>query len=69
MQIPVENGEMVTVRDAMRTLNQIVDQVQDGEHRRKAVLMKHNQIVAVVLSVDEYRNLLAGRFEGGANGS
>lgn len=61
MAIPVDNDELFTVRDAMRELNRIVDGLRGGVDPRKAVLMKHNQMVAVVLSVDEYRNLLAGQ--------
>lgn len=59
MAIPVANDELCTVRDAMRQLNVIVDGLSGGADSRKAVLMKHGQMVAVVLSVDEYRNLLA----------
>lgn len=39
-----------------------MDGIQEGLPFRKAVLMRHNQMVAVVLPVDEYRNLLASRF-------
>jgi hypothetical protein len=63
MAISVENDELVTVRDAMRTLNRIVDDLSVGHPHKKSVLMKHNQIVAVVLPLDGYRNLLADRFD------
>lgn len=58
LEIPVSNDQLVTVREAMRTLNQIVDRLQ-GLHERKAVLTRHGKMVAVVLSADDYRELLA----------
>lgn len=63
LAIPVANDELYTVRDAMRKLNVIVDGLRGGVDPYKAVLMKHNRMVAVVLSIDEYRNLLAGQHD------
>lgn len=49
--LPVRNAEMVTVRDAMRRLNQMVDALAAGE-AEKFVLMRHNRMVAVLASVE-----------------
>jgi antitoxin (DNA-binding transcriptional repressor) of toxin-antitoxin stability system len=46
--ILVGNGELVTVRDAMRVLNRIVDRIESGEIE-KAVLTRKGRMVAVVV--------------------
>lgn len=54
--ITVSNDELVTVRDAMRGLNRMVDQLVAGD-ADKFVLTRHGKMVAVVvpLSVLESR--------------
>jgi PHD/YefM family antitoxin component YafN of YafNO toxin-antitoxin module len=56
-RIPVENKELVTVRDAMRGLNTMVTQLNDGREE-KFVLTKHGKMVGVVLSADMYAKLI-----------
>lgn len=63
MAIPVSNDELMTVRDAMRSLNRVVDGLSGGPEPTKAVLTSRGKMVAVVLAVDEYRNLLAGQHD------
>lgn len=46
-RITVSNDELVTVRDAMRTLNQLVDKLDAGE-AEKYVLMRGTRMVAVL---------------------
>ena len=55
-RIDVSNDELHTVRDAMRGLNVMVDDLQSGE-RDKIVLTRHGKMVAVVLPVDVYAAL------------
>ena len=55
-KVDVSNDELRTVRDAMRELNRLVDQLERGESE-KYVLTRHGQMRAVVLSVDCYANL------------
>lgn len=50
--LPVRNSELVTVRDAMRRLNQMVDALALGE-AEKFVLMKGSRMVAVLASVEQ----------------
>jgi PHD/YefM family antitoxin component YafN of YafNO toxin-antitoxin module len=56
--IVVGNDELATVRDGMRGLNRMVDELVAGD-REKYVLTRHGQMHAVVLSVDEYARLVA----------
>jgi deoxyinosine 3'endonuclease (endonuclease V) len=51
--ISVSNDELCTVREAMRDLNRMVEQLESGE-REKLVLAKHNQMRAVVVSLQHY---------------
>ena len=51
-RIPVGNEELFTVRDAMRSLNRIVDDLNDGA-LEKAVLMRKGKMVAVVTRVGD----------------
>lgn len=53
MGIETENGEWVTVRDAMRGLNRLVDELAAGE-REKVVLIRHGKMVAVVIPVERF---------------
>lgn len=56
--IPASNDELHTVRDAMRGLNRLVDDMAAGRVE-KAVLTRHGQMVAVVLPVDVYASYLS----------
>ncbi len=55
-RIDVANDELHTVRDAMRALNRMVDDLESGE-REKIVLTRHGKMVAVVLPLDVYAAL------------
>jgi PHD/YefM family antitoxin component YafN of YafNO toxin-antitoxin module len=55
-KVEVSNDELRTVRDAMRELNRMVDQLERGESE-KYVLTKHGQMRAVVVSVEQFANL------------
>jgi hypothetical protein len=48
--ISVSNDELFTVREAMRSLNRIVDRIERGEIE-KAVLMRNGRMVAVVCTL------------------
>lgn len=50
--LPVRNSELVTVREAMRGLNRMVDALEHGE-AEKFVLMKGSRMVAVLVSVEQ----------------
>jgi hypothetical protein len=63
-RVSTSNAELYTVRDAMRELNTLIDRLDRGE-AEKFVLMKHNQLRAVVLSVDVYAELLRRATEPG----
>jgi hypothetical protein len=49
-KIQVGNTELFTVRDAMRSLNRIVDYLDEGS-LDKAVLTRKGKMVAVILPV------------------
>lgn len=55
-RVEVSNDELHTVRDAMRELHRMVDQLDRGE-LEKIVLTHRNRMRAVVVSVDEYSKL------------
>jgi hypothetical protein len=57
-RIRTENSELVTVRDAMRSLNLLVHGLEQGA-REKVVLTHSGKMRAVVVSVDEYARLTA----------
>lgn len=62
-KVEVSNDELRTVRDAMRELNRMVDELERGESE-KFVLTKSGQMRAVVVSVDYFarlRDTLSGR--------
>lgn len=63
-EVRVSNDELYTVRDAMRGLNRLVDRLEQGESE-KIVLTQHNQMRAVVVSLDSFsamqRQLEEGR--------
>jgi hypothetical protein len=54
--VTVTNAELATVREAMRELNRLLDQLDDGEIE-KIVLTQRNQMRAVLLTVDRYAQL------------
>jgi hypothetical protein len=55
-KVEVSNDELRTVRDAMRELNRLVDQLDRGESE-KFVLTKNGQMRAVVMSVEQFAAL------------
>jgi hypothetical protein len=57
-KVEVSNDELRTVRDAMRELNRMVEELERGESE-KFVLTKHGQMRAVVVSVDRFSRLRA----------
>lgn len=50
-RVTVANDELVTVRDAMRGLNRMVEQLQAGE-RDQFVLIQRGRMVARVVPID-----------------
>jgi hypothetical protein len=58
-KVEVSNDELRTVRDAMRELNRMVDQLDSGDSE-KFVLTRRGQMRAVVLSVECFSQLRAG---------
>ena len=59
-KVEVSNEELRTVRNAMRELNRMVDELERGESE-KFVLTKNGQMRAVVVSVERFASL--GRTE------
>jgi antitoxin (DNA-binding transcriptional repressor) of toxin-antitoxin stability system len=55
-KVEVSNAELRTVRDAMRELNRLVEELEHGE-TEKFVLTKHGRMRAVVVSVDYFATL------------
>jgi PHD/YefM family antitoxin component YafN of YafNO toxin-antitoxin module len=55
-KVEVSNAELRTVRDAMRELNRMVEDLERGESE-KFVLTKNGQMRAVVVSVEYFANL------------
>lgn len=55
-RVEVSNDELRTVRDAMRELNRLVDQLECGESE-KYVLTKNGRMRAVVISLDHFASL------------
>ncbi len=51
-RVEVSNDELFTIRDAMRQLNLIVRQIEDGIIDR-AVLTRKGEMVAVISSLKE----------------
>jgi PHD/YefM family antitoxin component YafN of YafNO toxin-antitoxin module len=52
----VANSELATVREAMRELNRLLEQLDDGQ-LEKIVLTQRNQMRAVLLSIERYAEL------------
>ncbi len=55
-RVEVSNEELLTVRDAMRELNRLVERLDCGE-AEKFVLTQRNQMRAVVVSLDHFAQL------------
>lgn len=54
--VRVANDELVTVREAMRELNRLVDALERGE-LEKVVLTQRNRMRAVVVSLERFAEL------------
>ena len=54
--LTVSNAELATVREAMRELHRLLDQLEDGQ-LDKVVLTQKNQMRAVLVSVERYAQL------------
>jgi PHD/YefM family antitoxin component YafN of YafNO toxin-antitoxin module len=54
--VTVANAELATVREAMRELHRLLDQLDQGE-LEKIVLTQRNQMRAVLVSLDRYAEL------------
>jgi PHD/YefM family antitoxin component YafN of YafNO toxin-antitoxin module len=52
----VSNDELATVREAMRELHRLLDQLDAGQ-LEKVVLTQKNQMRAVLVSVERYAQL------------
>lgn len=55
--IRVQNEELVSVRDTMRTLPALIRRLEIGD-LEKVVLMKHGKMVGVLVTLDTYESLL-----------
>jgi len=55
-QLRVSNQEFATVREAMRELGRLLDQLDEGE-LEKIVLTQRNQMRAVLITVERYSAL------------
>ena len=54
--VRVTNAEFATVREAMRELNRLLDQLDQGD-LEKVVLTQRNQMRAVLLTIERYSEL------------
>jgi len=59
-KVEVSNDELRTVRNAMRELNRMVDQLERGQSE-KYVLTKNGQMRAVVVSLEYFASLRRAR--------
>ena len=57
-QLKVSFNEILPIKDAVRTLSRVVDQLFDGEAEH-FVITRRNEPRAVVVQVDRYERLLA----------
>jgi hypothetical protein len=55
-QLRVSNQELMTVREAMRDLGRLLDQLDEGQ-LDKIVLTQRNQMRAVLVTVERYSEL------------
>lgn len=56
-EMTMRPSEMRGVREAMRTMNKLVQSLNNGEVE-KYVLMKRGRVVAVLLDLDDYAELV-----------
>ena len=54
--VRVTNAELATVREAMRELHRLLDQLEHGE-LDKVVLTQRNQMRAVLITLERYTEL------------
>ena len=54
--VQVNNAELATIREAMRELHRLLDQLEHGD-LEKIVLTQRNQMRAVLLTLDRYVEL------------
>ncbi len=54
--VRVTNAELATVREAMRELHRLLDQLEQGD-LEKVVLTQRNQMRAVLLTLERYTEL------------
>jgi antitoxin (DNA-binding transcriptional repressor) of toxin-antitoxin stability system len=59
-RVEVSNDELRTVRDATRELGKLIESLESGA-AEKFVLTKHGQMRAVVVSVEEFVAMRAGK--------
>ena len=57
MEIPVENSELRTVREAMREMTAILSQLESGEVE-KIVLTSKGKMQGVLISIETYSRLI-----------
>ena len=55
-RLRVSNDELATVREAMRELGRLLEQLEEGE-LEKVVLTQRNQMRAVLITVERYSEL------------
>jgi hypothetical protein len=55
-QLQVSNRELTTVREAMRELGRLLDQLDEGQ-LEKIVLTQRNRMRAVLVTVERYSEL------------
>lgn len=56
-EMTMRPSELRGVREAMRTMNKLVQSLNDGEVE-KYVLMKRGRVVAVLLDIDDYSEMI-----------
>lgn len=56
-EMTMRPSELRGVREAMRTMNKLVQSLNDGKVE-KYVLMKRGRVVAVLLDIDDYSEMI-----------
>lgn len=56
-EMTMRPSELRSIRDAMRTMPKLIQALNEGEIE-KIVLMKHGRVVAVMLDVDDYSEMV-----------
>ena len=56
VRLRVSNEELATVREAMRELGRLLEQLEEGQ-LEKVVLTQRNQMRAVLITVERYSEL------------